>query len=493
MTYNLQNVRSIEITNPGLQPVGHGSGGHRSGGHFAGMTEPAAFPGMKTMLLLALLLLASAGRAQSHLDDYVRIGLENNLALKQKETSYQKSLEALKEARGLFFPNITLNARFSVATGGRTIDLPIGDLLNPVYATLNQILRENKFPQIENQAFMFFRPEEQETKIRMVQPVFNTDIYYNSKIRQELTQTEQVTVDQYRQELAAEIRKAYYQTAMADGIVNMLDDTRKLLEENVRVNQKLVDNGKITIDNLYRAQTEMSKFDQQVQIAAKNKEIASAYLNFLLNRSLSEPIVLTEPDRLPGFTAGSDSYKESALANREELKKLDLYNNVNGLQVKMNQAGALPNVMFVADYGIQGEKYQVNKDADFGQASAILTWDLFAGFQNRARIRQAKLQKEMLDQQSEEVRRQIELQVVNALNELKTSQAGIESATSQVKTAREGFRLVKRRYEEGQASLIEFIDARTTLTRAEENLIISKFTYLSDYAEFEKVCAINKI
>ncbi len=448
---------------------------------------------MKTKLLFFLIILAQATWAQSPLDDYIRMGLENNLALKQKETSYRKSLETLKEARGLFFPNISLNARFSVAEGGRTIDLPIGDLLNPVYATLNQILHSNQFPQIDNQSFMFFRPMEQETKVRMIQQVFNTDIYYNSKIKKELTETEQVSVDQYRQELVAEIRKAYYNVAMAEGIVNMLNDTRKLLEENVRVNQKLVDNGKITIDNLYRAQTEMSKFDQKVQVAAKNKEIASAYINFLLNRSLTEPILLTEPNILPALAGESTIYRESALANREELKKLDLYNNITDLQVKMNQAGALPNVMIVADYGIQGENYTVNKDSDFGQASAILSWDLFAGFQNRAKIRQAKLQKEMLDQQSEEARRQIELQVINAMNELKTALAGIETAASQVKTAREGFRLVKRRYEEGQANLIEFIDARTTLTQAEENMIISKYTYLADYAEFEKVCAINKI
>jgi len=438
------------------------------------------------------MLLAGAMHAQTPLEDYVRLGLENNLALKQKETSYQKSLEALKEARGLFFPNISLNARYSVAQGGRTIDLPIGDLLNPVYATLNQILHENKFPQIENQSFMFFRPQEQETKIRLVQPVFNTDIYYNSKIKRELTLTERVTVDQYRQELIAEIRKAYYQTAMADGMLNMLKETRKLLEENVRVNQKLVDNGKITIDHLYRAQTEMSKFDQKLQEASKNREISSAYFNFLINRPLTDSISLIEPEILPLTSAEAADYRETALANREELKKLELYNNINGLQIKMNEAGALPNVLLVADYGIQGEKYKINNEADFAQASAVLTWDLFAGFQNRAKIRQSKLQKEMLDQQSEEVEKQIELQVLNGLHELKTAIAGMESASSQVKSAREGFRLVKRRYEEGQASLIEFIDARTTLTQAEENMILSRYTYLTDYAEFEKICAINK-
>jgi hypothetical protein len=36
-------------------------------------------------------------------------------------------------------------------------------------------------------------------------------------------------------------------------------------------------------------------------------------------------------------------------------------------------------------------------------------------------------------------------------------------------------------------------EAAKTSAQAEKNLIISKFTYLSDYAEFEKVCAINKI
>jgi outer membrane protein TolC len=279
---------------------------------------------------------------------------------------------------------------------------------------------------------------------------------------------------------------------MADGIVSMLKETRRLLEENVRVNQKLVDNGKITIDNLYRAQTEMSKFDQKELSATKNREIATAWFNFLLNKPLADPVTLAGPETIPTIAASPDSYRESALANREELKKLGLYENITELQLKMNEAGALPNLMLVADYGIQGEKYEINKDADFGQASAILTWDLFAGFQNRAKIRQAKLQQQLLQQQSEEARKQIELQVMNALNELQSAAAGIESSLVQVKSAREGFRLVKRKYEEGQASLIEFIDARTTLTQAEENVIIQRFTYMADYAEFEKVCAISE-
>ncbi len=444
------------------------------------------------LLFFLFMALPATLFAQAPLDDYIRLGLENNLALKQKEINFKRSLEALNEARSLFFPNISLNARYSVAEGGRTIDLPIGDLLNPVYSTLNQMLHQQIFPPVDNQSFMFLRPHEQETKIRMIQPLFDSDIYFNAKIKKELTETEKIGIDEYRQNLVAEIKKSYYKVTMTGGLVKMLAETRVLLEENVRVNKSLLENGKITADNLYRSETELSKFDQRIQVAEKDRVMARAYFNFLINRPLSEEVIITEPDLLPPPPGDPGSYIRSAFSNREEIKKLEKLDDISTLQLKMNQAAALPNLMIVADYGIQGEQYKVNKEADFAQASAVLTWDLFTGFRNRSKNRQAKLHKEMLDEQVEEVRKQIELQVMNAFLELKTSQEGIVSAESQVKSAREGFRLVKRRYEVGQATLIEFIDARTNLTQAEENLIIAYYARMSNYAEFEKVTAINK-
>jgi len=148
--------------------------------------------------------------------------------------------------------------------------------------------------------------------------------------------------------------------------------------------------------------------------------------------------------------------------------------------------------MYVAvDYGIQGVDYRLNRDQEYVQASAILSWNLFSGFRNRARIKQSVLDREMANRQMEEVKKQIELQVINTMNDLMTAEKGIVAAEARVRSAREGFRLVKRKYGEGQANMIEFIDARTTLTQAEENLIISRFTYLSAFAEFEKVTTIH--
>ncbi len=447
---------------------------------------------MRGKIFVLLLLMPLQLTGQDILDEYVRFGLENNLALSQKYSDYQKSVEALREARGLFYPSLSLNARYTVSEGGRVIDFPVGDLLNPVYSTLNALTSSSLFPEIENQQIKFLRPREHETKIRVAQPVFNTDIYYNSKIKKELTLYENTDLNQYKRELVAEIKKAYYNLAMTDGILSMLKKTRELLLENIRVNKKLIENDKVTMDALYRSQAELNKFDQELQNAIKNRTVAGAYFNFLLNRELDDSLNIQQPVAFPLLNDYINNYTDSALEKREEIKKLEQYSNINDLRIKMNQAGKLPDMFVVVDYGFQGEYYRFNKDQDYLQASAILSWNLFSGFQNRARIKQAIIDKTLVDSRLEEARKQIELQVINTLNELQSAEKGIAAAESRLVNSREGFRLISRKYEEGQASLLEYLDARTNLTQAEENLIISRFTYLSDYAEFEKVTAVDK-
>lgn len=447
---------------------------------------------MKIRIILLLVLAPGICMSQNVLDEYIRFGLENNLALRQKQAGYSKSIEALKEARGLFYPDLSLQARYTLSEGGRVIDFPVGDLLNPVYSTLNSMLHSTLFPQVENQQIRFLRPAEHETKLRLVQPVVNTDIYYNSKIKNKLAAFEEQDVNQYKRELVADIKKAYYNASMTTGILGMLKETRKLLVENVRVNRKLIENSKVTLDYLYRSETELSRFDQELQNAEKNRRVACAWFNFLLNKPLDDTIVIVPPDTFPSLAALNEDYASSAIENREELKKLSSYRDISELKIKLDNSGRLPEMFIVVDYGFQGTRYRFNSDDDYVQASAVLSWSLFKGFQNRAQIRQSVLDREIAERRLEEARKQIELQVINSVNELLTAEKGIEAAESRLKNAREGFRLVSRRYGEGQASQIEFIDSRTTLTQAEENLIVSRYNYLVAFAGFEKAAALNK-
>ena len=165
------------------------------------------------------------------LNRYVKIGLENNLALKQEEFSFQRSQAVLDEARGLFFPSIGINARYTRAGGGRTFEIPIGDLMNPVYQSLNYLLQQQVFPtDLPNERINFFREKEHETKISLVQPVFQPAIYYNYQIKSNLADIQENKKNLFAKNLVAEIKSAYYNYLKTVRVVKLFEETTYLTD-----------------------------------------------------------------------------------------------------------------------------------------------------------------------------------------------------------------------------------------------------------------------
>src|SRR6516225_6846842 len=122
----------------------------------------------KNLLLIALFFLyAFEPRAlgQSVLDNYVKVGLTSNVALKQQTFDLEKARLDLERAKAMFYPQIDFNAQYTLASGGRTIDVPIGDLLNNVYSSLNKLTSSTKFPQVHNQSIQLLPNDFQETKV----------------------------------------------------------------------------------------------------------------------------------------------------------------------------------------------------------------------------------------------------------------------------------------------------------------------------------------
>ncbi len=106
-------------------------------------------------------------------------------------------------------------------------------MLNPAYNTLNQLTMSGRFTGIENEKFRFYRPTEHETKLSLVQPVFNPDIYFNHRIRKNMTGVREADYKIYRSSLVAEIKKAYFNYLKAMELKELAERTRLLLEESM--------------------------------------------------------------------------------------------------------------------------------------------------------------------------------------------------------------------------------------------------------------------
>lgn len=442
------------------------------------------------ILAVILIFVDSIAAQQGVLEGYIAEGLENNLALKQKEFNYMKSLSALQEAKAMFFPDIYLNARYTWTDGGRVIELPVGDMLNPVYTSLNYLLQTDEFPQIDNQEFQFLRDHEHETKISIVQPIIEPKIYFNHQISKQMSEVQHADAETYRRQLVADIQTAYFNYLKTLRLEELLADTKVLLEENIRVNESLFRNDKVTVDNVYRSKAELSQLEQHIAEATKARQVSMAYFNFLLNRPLGEEILEDTFYDSTFVVSGLEWASENALRKREELAMLESYSKANDYYLNLHQSRIIPSVFGAVDYGYQGTKYRFTDDYDYYIASIVLRWELFHGYENRAQISQAKIGRETMQTRIEETKNQIRLQVIAAFYDLQASEKSITAADEALKSARKAYEVVDRKFREGQANLIEYIDARTTMTNAEQNLIINKYDYYIKYAEFERVACL---
>ncbi len=446
-----------------------------------------------------ILCLTSLYAQDDPLEKYVEIGLNNNLALKQQKFSLAQSMEALKEAKGKYFPSIDIGARYTRAGGGREIVIPIGDLVNPIYKTLNALLEaqgiDPAFPEdIPNQTTPFLREREHETRARLVQPIFQPAIWSNYGLKSDLTDIEKLKTNMYKRRLINEIKKAYYNFMKATMVVELYSKIENLQKENLRVSEKLFQAGSATQNIVFRAEAELSITEREKMYVENLQRQGASYFNFIINRPLDSPIDTTGQNNLIiPLISDYDSSREQAFQRREELKQIKKAISAADQSASIAKSQYFPGINAVLDYGFQGEEYSFSDKDDYWMASLVMQWNLFRGFQDKARIQQAHLETKKMLTKEDEIKNMIELEVERIFDNLNVARKTILVVKQQFESSKASFRIVRKKFEEGIASQIEYLDAQTTLTNSAINEVITRYDYYITYAEYERIVAAYKL
>jgi outer membrane protein TolC len=448
------------------------------------------------LLLTSLLLCVSAsGYAQERplqavLDDYVAEAMRSNLALQSETFAVEESQAALDAARARFLPELSLSARYTVNHGGRDLNFPVGDLLNPVYSTLNSMLiaqgQPARFPRLDNLSIPLLREREQDTHLSVRQPLYAPAIAAGMRAQQALLgASEQQRIAVARQ-LKRDVTVAYLNWLQANAAVEIVDSTQQLLAENQRINQSLFNNGKITEDQPLRAQAELLAVEQQRQQARDNVSQARSYVNFLLNRPLDSMLEnASTPAKVDTKGVELNLLREQAAAQRPELKQLEQGVAAANEQIKVARSEAMPTLALGVDSGIQGEKYGFGANYNYTSASLLLSWKFYAGGGLKAQVNEARAQARRLQTQRNALGQQIALQVQQSADRYRTAAQSLNTAEARAAAARAAFRIAGRKRDEGTINQAEFLDARSALTSAELNLNVTRYAVLIEAAQLE--------
>lgn len=436
-------------------------------------------------MIIVFLLFFTTGSGQSKLDEYIKLALQENLVLKQKNTSLEKSLLALKEAKTLFQPSTWLEGQYLLSQGGRRINLPVGDLLNPVYATLNQLTSSNKFPLIENASEQLNPNNFYDLRIKTAMPLVNRELTYNKYVKEKQIGLLQQEADIYTRELVKEIKSGYYAILMARKAVQIYSSSLDLVKENLRVSRSLLANGKSLPAYVSRAEAEVFQVEAQLTSATEQVKRAEAWFNALLNRKMEAPID-AEEIKLAGFVKPTDSLNS---AGREELRQLSLLRSVQDETRKLNQSFRTPKLNAFLDLAAQDFNFRVRNQSFFYLGGLQFTMPIYSAGRNRLKIKQTELDLQQTDFNVQDVKNKLDVAVFQAKSNVNTAYDRYLSSLKQEEAAKQYFRLIERGYKEGVNIFIEWLDARNQLTQAQIQKEVVFYTYLNALAELERQTA----
>jgi outer membrane protein TolC len=442
----------------------------------------------KNTAFAGILMMGFSAQAQTNvLDAYIDSAFENNIVLQQKNISLQKAGYALQIAKGLYYPAVAFQAGYQTADGGRDIQLPLGDLLNGVYTSLNQLTQSDKFPQLKNERINFLPSNFYDARIRTTVPIINTDITYNKKITAQQLSISEHEIEIYKRELVKNVKTAYYNYRAVLESVKIYQAALQLAEEGKRVNEKLLENGKGLPAYIVRATSEIENIKAQIITAQQQQDNAKRYFNFLLNRdqmTFIDTAAAPETD-----VASMIAAKETSTTQREELKVLEEAAALNTTVLQMNKAAYYPKLNGFLDLGSQAQNWKFNAQSRYYMVGLQLDVPLFAGFRNRNKIKQSDLDVKNAALSLDQAKQQLDLAGNVAANNLLSAYHTFLSSQKQLEAAQTYQRLIDRGYKEGVNTYIETIDARNQLTQAQLAVSINQYKVLIAAAGVERETA----
>ena len=433
--------------------------------------------------LLLLFALPLFGQ-KSVLDEYVATAFQQNITLQQKSIQVEKAMIALKTAQSLYQPSVAFQGGYQSGEGGRSIAFPVGDLLNPVYSTLNALTKSTAFPQIANVETNFFPRDFYDVKVQTTMPLYNKDISYNKQIQEQTVSLQREDVSLYKRELVKQIKTAYYNYLLSLGLVKVYENSLNLALEGKKVNEKLLANGKGLPAYLLRSDSEIATIQAQIADAVKQNQAAQYYFNFLLNRELSAEIRIDF--EVEKAVAGVYSVVPGV---REELSLLSKSINIQETVLKMNESFYLPKLNGFVNLGSQATLNNISSKSGYYFFGLQMDIPIFSGKRNLYKVKQTQLDiasaKNALDLSTKQFNMATEI----AQKNVQSSIVSFQASTKSYEAASAYLRLIEKGYKEGVSTYLETVDARNQWMNAQINYQLKQFNVLIAAAAYEREAA----
>ncbi|MBV8207478.1 MAG: TolC family protein [Acidobacteria bacterium] len=272
--------------------------------------------------------------------------------------------------------------------------------------------------------------------------------------------------------LVVTVAEAYYGLIVAQRKYGTEQAAMQEAQRFLTISQQLQKGGEVARSDVIKAQIQFndrSRLLQEAQLALEKARLALAVLvfhDFNQDFSVVDDLSLSPP--LPPM----DEVHAAALRNNPDVAAALARASVAQAGVGEARAGYLPRVALDYWYGIDAPQFAVNgpdRTRNLGYAAAatlnIPIWNWGA---TQSKIRQANLRQEQAKIELSAAQRQLLANIQTAYHEAERARSELDLLRQSFELASDSLRLTTLRYQGGEATVLEVVDAQNTLTEARD-------------------------
>lgn len=289
--------------------------------------------------------------------------------------------------------------------------------------------------------------------------------------------------DRSQQTVGYEVARTYFQVLEAESARRIADRAVDRAEAYRREAGDLLRRGAITREQLLRVDADLAGARQLQSDAKSEEEVAVAALNQTMGINVNAPTRVAERRAAPRLEMELKDALELSVASRLEIPVVLRGIAIAQEGVAYARAEFLPTVSIQTGYSnVTGTGIQ---NANVGAGGIFLTQELYAGGKRRGQLRSAEAGVRSAEAQAQQVCDLIAFEVNAAYRYFEDARARIEAARAVYLQAVENQRLVSSRYEAGDATPAEVVEARASETKSEQTFNAAFYQYQRALARLE--------
>lgn len=445
----------------------------------------------RPLLLLGLLSLPLAGQELS-LKQAIDLALQENLGLRSAELKVRAAEGQTQAARGALVPQISASG--SLLRLNSLVNMETGDVFYlPVLSGSTHMPTGDVVPMSNFDISTDKIGNTYAAKLSAQWPIYTGGkIWQGYQISRLSLEAAKKEMDTTRAGVILSVKKAYYGLLLSQRALAVAMEAKSNIDRHVERVRAMYGKGLVSKLDLLRAEVQQSGLEPQVARMQNAVELSRYLLNLVLGRDPGAPV--TASDSLVYMPASLDSASliAAALKNRPEVAQLEVARLIADRAAKISYAGLQPSLVLMADYsyskgqGFSGDEWQ--KNWDVGLAAS---WTLFDGGSTLGRIKEARSNARRVLLAKDQVADYIVLEVTSAYLSVKANEKAIRSQEKAVEQSWEALKIAQARYESGQATNLDVLDAQLALTQARTNHIQAIHDYLVSLAQLEKAVGVD--